>query len=120
MSFPPATLALLEKTREVDVETASPKGSRHRVPIWIVVDGDDVFVRSYLGKRGRWYREIQERPAALVSGSKRIPVRAVPATDAQSKRRTSLGFKRKYPKSGSLDAMLRRSVLDTTLRLEPI
>jgi hypothetical protein len=101
------------------VETSSPKGRVHRVPIWVVVDGEDVFVRSYLGAKGRWYREVLERPGAVIVGRRRIPVRAVRATDPNSKRRTSLGFKRKYRPGRSVDAMLRRSVLDTTLRLEP-
>jgi hypothetical protein len=101
------------------VETTSPKGRVHRVPIWVVVDGEDVFVRSYLGAKARWYRELLERSGALIAGRRRIAVRAVRATDPNSKRRTTLGFKSKYRRGTSVDAMVRRSVLDTTLRLEP-
>jgi hypothetical protein len=119
MSFPPATLALLARTQEVDIETSSEKGTRHAVPIWIVVDKDDVFVRSYRGASGRWYRELVARPGALVASGERIAVRAVPAVDPDSIRRTSDGFKRKYRKGSSLDAMLIESVLGTTLRLVP-
>jgi hypothetical protein len=46
-------------------------------------------------------------------------VRAEHAVEAAAIRRTSDGYRKKYPKSGSLDSMLRRSVLETTLRLEP-
>jgi hypothetical protein len=119
VTFPAATRALLDRTNEVDVETSSPSGARHRVPIWVVVDGEDVFVRSYRGPRGRWYREIRERPGALIVGSERIPVRAVLADDETSKRRTSTALRRKYRKGTSLDSMLVPAVLDTTLRLEP-
>ena len=120
MSFPAATRTLLDRTREVDVETSSASGARHHVPIWVVVDGEHVFVRSYLGQRGRWYREIRERPGALNVGSRRIPVRAILADDAASKRRTSEALRRKYARSGSsLESMLKPSVLGTTLRLEP-
>ena len=119
MSFPPATLTLLARTPEVDIETRCDKGAAHRVPIWVVVDGEDVFVRTYRGKRSRWYRELVARGGALVAGSKRIRVQAIPATDSASVRRTSDGYRAKYRKGGSLDAMLRRAVLDTTLRLEP-
>ena len=52
-------------------------------------------------------------------GKTRIGVRAVPATDRESIRRTSDAYRAKYAKSGSLNAMLRQAVLDTTLRLEP-
>jgi len=119
VSFPPATLALLARTAEVDIETRSAKGSAHRVPIWVVVDGEDVFVRTYRGEKSRWYRELRAAPGALVAGSKRIRVRAVPATDRESIRRTSDAYRAKYAKSGSLNSMLRQAVLDTTLRLEP-
>ena len=89
------------------------------MPIWIVVDGDDVFIRTYRGKTSRWYRELLAGPGALAVEGKRVRVRAVPASDSESVRRASAGYRKKYAKSGSLDAMLRRSVLPTTLRLEP-
>ena len=119
MSFPKATLALLDRADEVDIETRSPKGTTHSVPIWIVVDGDDVFVRAYRGPTSRWYREIVARPGALVANGQRIPVRGVVATDDASVKRTSAGYRKKYRKGTSLDDMLVPFVLPTTLRLEP-
>jgi len=78
-----------------------------------------VFIRTYRGKTSRWYRELLAGPGALLVDGKRVRVRAVPASDSESVRRTSAGYRKKYAKSGSLDAMLLRSVLPTTLRLEP-
>jgi hypothetical protein len=102
------------------METRSPKGRTHSVPIWVVVDGEDVFVRTYRGKTSRWYRELLATPGALVIGGKRIRVRAVRATDRDSIKRVSDGYRRKYARSkASLAGMVRASVLDTTLRLEP-
>jgi len=121
MTFDPLTRKLLDTTRTIEIETISPKGTVHRVPIWIVVDGDDVFVRSVRGERARWYRELLARPGAVVTRSRRIPVRAEAAGDPAAKRRMTVGLKKKYPTSGaSLLAMLRPEVLDTTLRLEPV
>jgi hypothetical protein len=119
LSFPKATVALLDRTNEVDIETRSPKGTTHSVPIWIVVDGDDVFIRTYRGPTSRWFREIVAGPGALVVNGQRIPVRAIAATDAASVQRTSDGYRKKYRKGSSLDSMLVASVLPTTLRLEP-
>ena len=119
MSFPKETIALLDRTNEVDIETRSPKGTVHSVPIWLVVDGDDVFIRAYRGPTSRWYRELVARPGALVLKGQRIPVRAVAAADDDSVRRTSDGFRKKYRKGSSLDDMLVPLVLPTTLRLEP-
>jgi hypothetical protein len=119
LSFPKATVALLDRAKEVDIETRSPKGSEHSVPIWIVVDGDDVFIRAVNGPTSRWYREIVNGPGALVVNGKRIPVRAVSAADSASVKRASDGYRKKYRKGGSLDSMLLPPTLPTTLRLEP-
>jgi hypothetical protein len=119
LSFPKATLAQLDRSNEVDIQTRSPKGTTHSVPIWIVVDGDDVLVRAVRGPTSRWYRELVAGPGALVLKGQRIPVRAIAAADDDSVKRASDGYRKKYRKGGSLDSMLVRSVLPTTLRLEP-
>jgi hypothetical protein len=47
----------LDQAREIDIETRRGEDApAHRVTIWVVVDGHDVFVRSYHGPEGRWYR----------------------------------------------------------------
>jgi hypothetical protein len=119
LSFPKATVALLDRANEVDIETHSPKGTVHSVPIWVVVDGDDVFIRTYRGPTSRWYRELMAGPGALVLNGKRIRVRAVAAADSASVKRVSDGYRKKYRKGSSLDSMLVPSVLPTTVRLEP-
>lgn len=119
MSFPKATLALLDRSKEVDIETRSPKGTIHVLPIWIVVDGDDVFVRAVRGPTSRWYRELVARPGAVIADGKRIKVRAIRAAGAVSVKRASDGYRKKYRKGGSLDSMLLPPTLPTTLRLEP-
>jgi hypothetical protein len=93
MQFDAADLAVLAATDEVDIETRSVDGSIHRTIIWVVVDGADVFVRSYLGERARWYREALAR--------------------------TSAGFQRKYAHAVETPDMVRPEILPTTLRLIP-
>ncbi len=119
MIFPKATVALLDRSDEVDIETRSPKGTLHSVPIWIVVDGEDVFIRTYRGPTSRWYRELLAGPGALVVKGRRMPVRAIAAADGVSVKRASDAYRKKYRKGSSLDAMLVPSVLPTTIRLEP-
>ena len=119
MPFAPEDLALIDATEEMHIETRAT-GRVYRTIIWVVVDGDEVFVRSYQGERGHWYqRALSDEAVALHVGGRRIPARAVPAVDADSVSRTSEGFRRKYPRSRSTDAMVRPEVLATTLRLEP-
>ena len=97
-------------------------GKRRRTRIWIVVDGDRVYVRSVRGDRGQWYQSVSERPdeAALHVGDTVIPVRAVPAVDEESIARCSAGLESKYGRSrASLLSMLQPSTLETTLLLQP-
>jgi hypothetical protein len=118
--FDSETLQLLAATKEVRIETSRPGGPVHSTIIWIVVDGQDVFIRSFRGERGRWYREARANPeVAILSGERRIAATAVSATDADSVLRCSEGFQAKYPKSKSTPMMLADDILDTTLRLEP-
>jgi hypothetical protein len=84
-----------------------------------VVDGGDVFIRTYRGPKSRWYRELLAGPGALVVNGQRVPVRAIAAADGASVKRASDGYRKKYRKGSSLDSMLVPSVLSTTLRLEP-
>ncbi|MEX1126660.1 MAG: DUF2255 family protein [Acidimicrobiia bacterium] len=120
MSLTPEDLTLIAGANEVVVETRS--GDRVvRTVIWVVVDGEDVFVRSVLGRAGRWWQRALAEPEVTLSvGDIRFRFTATPVTDPESVERTSEGFRRKYRKGRSLDAMLRPEVLDTTLLLETL
>ena len=120
MSFDAAALELLATTKEVRIETTKPDGSTQRTIIWIVVEGGEVFVRSWLGDRGKWFQAAMDRPSevALLVGDQRWPVHAVLATDDESVERCSTGLRAKYRKSRSLDSMLLDYTLGTTVRLD--
>ncbi|HET7677380.1 MAG TPA: DUF2255 family protein [Candidatus Limnocylindrales bacterium] len=119
--FPADVLALLEREVEVTMETQAGDGSRRRrVTIWVVVEDGEVFVRSYRGEAGRWYRDLLAWPeAVLVAAGRRFAVRAVRAADPGSIERCSRALRAKYRPSASLAAMLLAEVQGTTLRLVP-
>lgn len=123
MSFDPQTLWLWNTTPEIQIETARQSESpAHRTVIWIVVDGDAVFVRSVRGSAGRWYRELSANPhGAVHAGGTRVPVQAEQVTDAGTIARVSDLLRNKYEKRwpGPTASMLRDEVLPTTLRLRP-
>jgi len=120
MRFEPGELALLAETREIEIETAMPGGPAHRTIIWIVVDGDDAFVRSYRGASARWYREAVANPDVTIHAhGLALRARAEAAVDPDSIRRVSDGLVGKYTGRGGLEPMLGPDVLDTTLRLVP-
>jgi hypothetical protein len=119
--FPADVLARFDTTKVVDIETRSAKGTKHSVPIWIVVVDGVPYVRSVRGPQGRWYRELLARgEGAVVAGGKRVPVRAAHDSSAAAIEAVSGALRKKYAGSGqSLASMLRANVLDTTVRLEP-
>lgn len=119
--FPADVLERWDTAKIVEIETQSPKGTKHSVPIWIMVVDGVPYVRSVRGPKGRWYRELLARgEGAVVAGRKRVPVRATHDSSAAAIEAVSGALRRKYPRSGqSLASMLRADVLDTTVRLDP-
>ncbi len=110
-----------DSTKVVNIQTRSAKGTRHAVPIWIVVVDGVPYVRSVRGPRGRWYRELlAQGDGAVFAGGKSVPVRATHDSTPAAIEAVSAALRRKYRGSGqSLGSMLRAEVLDTTVRLEP-
>jgi hypothetical protein len=120
MPFPPDVLAELAAAKEVEIETRRPDGPPHRTIVWVVVDGEDVFVRSWRGASARWYREATANPRIVVHhADRRIEARVEPATDPASVARASAGYRRKYAGDPATPAMVRDEALPTTLRLTP-
>jgi hypothetical protein len=114
------TLRLLDRTREVEIVTVRPDGRHAQTTIWVVVDEDEAYIRSYRGSGALWYRDVVERPdIQLLADGMRLRIRAVPATDDLSIARCSSALERKYAGDPSTDAMVDEEILDTTLRLEP-
>jgi hypothetical protein len=111
----------IEAAREVDIETRQAGDApAHRTTIWVVVDGGDVYVRSWRGAAGRWHRELTANPVAVLHvEGEAVRVRAVAATDSESVERASAGYRQKYADSPNVGSMLRDEILDTTVRLEP-
>ena len=120
MSFAREDLALLGQTAEVEIETQAPVGPAHRTVVWIAVDGDDVFVRSYRGASARWYREVVANPGVAIHvAGRRLTATATSAADPESVERVSRALVRKYAGDPAVRAMVAPETLPTTLRLLP-
>jgi hypothetical protein len=121
--FDPNTLALLARTREIELEATSPDGARtHRTIIWVVTVGEHAFVRSEHGTAGRWFQEARHTPNVVVHAKgEAIRATAVLAADPDTVRHVSDAFVAKYGRlaAASTAAMVQPHTLETTLRLEP-
>ncbi len=105
---------------EVDIETRSGD-NRYRTIIWVVESNGSLYVRSFLGDEGKWYQRALEDPrVALIADDLRVEFAPRSATDPATVSAVSASFRRKYPRGGSLDAMVLPEILHTTLLLEPI
>ena len=118
MNFAADTLRELRDVQEVAIRTE--KHPKSAVVIWVVVADDEVFVRSWRGAKGRWYRDLAAGgPATLEFAGRQLAVQAIPANDQAAVARASREFLRKYQRSTHAQEMVRSETLPTTLRLEP-
>jgi hypothetical protein len=121
--FDAPTIEMLGRVREVEIETTSLDGEqRHRTIVWIVVVGDEAYVRSEYADSGRWYREARSEPQVILHAEgKAIQVTAVLANDAETVEAVSDAYRAKYGERspGSTEAMVAPHTLEHTLRLDP-
>jgi hypothetical protein len=114
----------LAESDEVEIETRrDAKSPLHRVTIWIVPTEDGVYIRSYKGKKGRWYQEALANPLVTIRvGRRRVTARVEPGHNTLVIRAVSASFRKKYGERwpDETKEMFKRSILPTTLRLTPV
>jgi hypothetical protein len=114
----------LAESDEIEIETRrDARSPLHRTTIWVVPTTDGVYVRSFKGKKGRWYQEALANPKVTVSvGRRKAAARAEPEHNPLVIRAVNAGYREKYGERWPDDTqpMLRRSILPTTLRLSPV
>jgi hypothetical protein len=121
LRFRPFNADTLRELRDVqEVAIRTEKHPKSAVVIWVVVADDEVFVRTWLGAKGRWYRDLAAGgPATLEFAGRRLAMQALPASNQAVVAHVSREFLRKYQRSTHAQEMVRSETLPTTLRLEP-
>jgi hypothetical protein len=92
------------------------------VTIWVVRSGDDLYVRSYRGRDGSWYRGTHARHRGHIrSGGIEKDVTFVDEADPDTNDRVDAAYRSKYERFDSqyVDPMLAPAARATTLRLVP-
>lgn len=117
-----ADLDLLGDAEEIQISTRRPDGTwGFARPIWIVQVGGELYIRSYHGTRGAWYRRALRDGTALVRTSGlSLTVHLVPAPDADHAT-IDTAYRDKYGRYGSAYVTPMTAVAShaTTLRLTP-
>ncbi|MEU2334772.1 DUF2255 family protein [Streptomyces sp. NPDC013172] len=93
---------------------------RGPVPIWVVRDGDDLYVRSYRGTDGAWWRMARQSHAGHIrSGGVERDVTFTEVTDEEINDRIDAAYRTKYGRYGGAYVNPMVASRSTTLRLEP-
>jgi len=94
---------------------------RKPVTIWVVRVGDDIYVRSYRGRGGSWFRAAQaNRQGHIRAGGVEKDVTFVPESDSGLNNQIDAAYRSKYGRYPQYVApMLTGEVRSTTLKLVP-
>ena len=94
---------------------------RPYVPIWVVRVGDDLYVRSYRGVDGGWFRHLRERDRGRIQAGGIEREVAVAAADNAIDAAVDEAYRGKYGRYGGrlVDPMIAAQARATTLRLAP-
>ena len=108
---------------ELELESLRRDGSRGRpVTIWVVRVGDDLYVRSWKGHAGAWFRAAQARHEGHVeAGGVRKDVTFVAETDENINDRIDDAYRTKYRRHGGryVDPMVAAQARAATIKLVP-
>ena len=94
---------------------------RRPVPIWVVGDGDNLYVRSYRGVDGAWWRTVRTSHRGHISSAGvDKDVALVEETEPDVNDRIDAAYRTKYGRFGGayVEAMI--EARSTTLRLRPL
>jgi hypothetical protein len=92
---------------------------RNPVTIWVVRVGDDLYVRSYRGRSGAWFRAAQvSHKGRIRAGGMEKDVTFVPESDSDLNDQIDAAYRSKYGRYPQFVApMVTAEVRATTLKL---
>jgi hypothetical protein len=123
MSFTTTELERIGAADELQIAVERRDGTlRDWVPIWVVRVADDLYVRSYRGTGGAWYRHaVAQSHGRIRAGGLEREVTFTPADDGVTAAIDD-AYRAKYARYGDryLQPMLTSSAIAATLRLTPL
>jgi hypothetical protein len=107
---------------ELEIAPVRRDGTRRNpVTIWVVRHGDDLYVRSWRGRDGSWFRAAQARREGHISaGGVEKDVTFVEETDPGINDQIDATYREKYRRYASyVPPMISSEARATTLKLVP-
>ncbi len=114
------TIAAAEELELASVRRDGTLGNT--VTIWVVRVGDDLYVRSWKGHKGAWFRATQARHAGHIeAGGVGKDVTFVPEADAAINDQIDAEYRTKYRRHGGryVDPMVAAEARAATIKLVP-
>jgi len=115
-------LTRIGNAEELEITSVRPDGTRRKpVTIWVVRDGDSLYVRSVKGPSSAWFRGTQERQEGRIrAGGVEKDVTFVSADHAIDDK-VDAAYRAKYRRyAGSiLNSVLTAQARSTTIKLVP-
>jgi hypothetical protein len=105
---------------ELEIAALRPDGSlRPATTIWVVRVGDDLYVRSYRGRRGAWFRSVLRRPEGRIRAGGVTRDVAFQEPDDADHDAIDQAYRAKYAHYGGsyVDPMVSPNATAATLRL---
>lgn len=119
----PDELARIGEADELELAPQRRDGSmRGPVTMWVVRDGDDLYVRSMHGRSGSWFRAAQaSRRGHIRSGGVDRDTAFVVDVDPKVNDRIDAGYRDKYGRYGSkiVGGVVNPEARQATIRLVP-
>jgi hypothetical protein len=121
MTWTAEQLATIAAAGEIDIAPRRPDDRLGpATTIWIVRVGDDLYVRSYRGPAGRWYRNaVRTHEGRIHPGDFERDVTFDEHHSADSAA-VDAAYRAKYGNSSYVDAMVTPDAAATTLRVLPL
>lgn len=116
-------LACVGDATELTIQAQRQDGTlRKPLPIWGVRDGEHLYVRSYRGESGAWYRAARASTVGHIqAGGVAKDVAFISVTEAATEDRIDEAYRTKYSSYGAayVGSMATPAARATTLELTP-
>ena len=121
MSWAASDLTEIDAAQEIRLVMHREGRPELRVPVWPIVTGGQLFVRSWAGAESKWYRRaLADAAQAIEVGGRQIDVTFEPVAD-YDEIAIADGYRAKYHRTGEsyVDAMVAPKAVEATVRLTP-